>query len=124
MTMTQIIVLALALALVHIWLVPAFYNRSQIKYLMGSRDDGLDLSQGAGRASRASVNFQESLLPFLALCLLSMVNGSEIATLALVWLGLRIVYLPCYLAGINPARSYVWVTSLIVLVMMAYTVAA
>jgi len=121
--MTQIIVLALALALVHIWFVPAFYNRSHLKYLMGSRDEGMPPSQGAGRASRASVNFQESLLPFLALCLLSLLNGTDIATLALVWLGLRAAYLPCYLAGINPVRSYVWVASLIVLIMMAYTVA-
>ena len=86
---------------------------------MGSRDTPLELSQGAARASRASVNFQESLVPFLALCLLAMINGVDVLLLAHVWLGLRVVYLICYIGGINPVRSYVWVLSLIVLIMMA-----
>ena len=119
MTMTQLIVATLALTLVHIWFVPAFFNRVHLKYLMGSRDEGLELSVGAGRASRAATNFQESLVPFLAMCLLAMINGVDLLVLAQVWLGLRVVYLICYVGGINPARSYVLVASLVVLILMA-----
>lgn len=119
MTMTQLIVATLALTLIHIWFVPAFFNRVHLKYLMGSRDEGLELSVGAGRASRAATNFQESLVPFLAMCLLAMINGVDLLVLAQVWLGLRVVYLVCYVGGINPARSYVWAASLVVLILMA-----
>jgi len=119
MTMTQLIIATLALTLIHIWFVPAFFNRVHLKYLMGSRDEGLELSVGAGRASRAATNFQESLVPFLAICLLAMINGVDLLVHAQVWLGLRVVYLVCYVGGINPARSYVWVASLVVLILMA-----
>jgi uncharacterized MAPEG superfamily protein len=119
MTMTQLIIATLALTLIHIWFVPAFFNRVHLKYLMGSRDEGLELSVGAGRASRAATNFQESLVPFLAMCLLSMINGVDLLVHAQVWLGLRVVYLVCYVGGINPARSYVWVASLVVLILRA-----
>jgi len=117
--MTQLIIATLALTLIHIWFVPAFFNRVHLKYLMGSRDEGLELSVGAGRASRAATNFQESLVPFLAMCLLAMSNGVDLLVHAQVWLGLRVVYLVCYVGGINPARSYVWVASLVVLILMA-----
>ena len=119
MTMTQLIIATLALTLIHIWFVPAFFNRVHLKYLMGSRDEGLELSVGAGRASRAATNFQESLVPFLAMCLLAIINGVDLLVHAQVWLGLRVVYLVCYVGGINPARSYVWVASLVVLILMA-----
>jgi uncharacterized MAPEG superfamily protein len=119
MTMTHLIIATLALTLIHIWFVPAFFNRVHLKYLMGSRDEGLELSVGAGRASRAATNFQESLVPFLAMCLLAMINGVDLLVHAQVWLGLRVVYLVCYVGGINPARSYVWVASLVVLILMA-----
>ena len=59
--MTQIIIATLALTLVHIWFVPAFFNRVHLKYLLGSRDEELELSVGAARAGRAATNFQESL---------------------------------------------------------------
>ena len=58
--MTQIIIATLALTLVHIWFVPAFFNRVHLKYLLGSRDEELELSVGAARAGRAATNFQES----------------------------------------------------------------
>ena len=117
--MTQIIIATLALTLVHIWFVPAFFNRVHLKYLLGSRDEGLELRVGAARAGRAATNFQERLVPFLAMCLLAMINGADLLVLAQVWLGLRVVYLVCYVGGINPARSVVWIASLVVLVLMA-----
>ena len=119
MSMTQLIIATLALTLVHIWFVPAFLNRVHLKYLLGSRDEPLELSLAAGRASRAATHFQESLVPFLAMCLLAMINGVDLLMLAQVWLGLRVVYLVCYVGGINPARSVVWIASLVVLVLMA-----
>ena len=119
MIMTQVIIATLALTLVHVWLVPAYFNRAHFKYLVGSRDTPLELSQGAARAARASTNFQESLLPFLALCFLALINGTDLVLLAHVWLGLRVAYLICYVGGINPARSIVWILSLVVLVLMA-----
>jgi uncharacterized MAPEG superfamily protein len=48
-----------------------------------------------------------------------MINGVDLLMLAQVWLGLRVVYLVCYVGGINPARSVVWIASLVVLVLMA-----
>ena len=119
MIMTQVIIATLALTLVHVWLVPAYFNRTHFKYLVGSRDTPLELSQGAARAARASTNFQESLVPFLALCFLALINGTDLVLLAHVWLGLRVAYLICYVGGINPARSIVWILSLVVLVLMA-----
>lgn len=119
MIMTQVIIATLGLTFVHVWLVPAYFNRSHFKYLVGSRDTPLEPSQGAGRAARAATNFQESLVPFLTLCLLALINGSDLILLAHVWLGLRVLYLICYVGGINPARSIVWILSLIVLVLMA-----
>jgi uncharacterized MAPEG superfamily protein len=53
------------------------------------------------------------------MCLLAMINGVDLLMLAQVWLGLRAVYLVCYVGGINPARSVVWIASLVVLVLMA-----
>ncbi len=104
--MTQIIIATLALTLVHIWFVPAFFNRVHLKYLLGSRDEELELSVGAARAGRAATNFQESLVPFLAMCLLAMINGADLLVLAQVWLGLRVVYLVCYVGGDQPRAFF------------------
>jgi uncharacterized MAPEG superfamily protein len=35
------------------------------------------------------------------------------------WIGLRLVYLPLYVAGVAYIRSVVWIAALVVLVMMA-----
>jgi uncharacterized MAPEG superfamily protein len=91
-----------------------------LKYLLGSRDEGLELSVGAARAGRAATNFQESLVPFLAMCLLAMINGADLLVLAHRF---GLVFAWCIWCvtsgGINPARSFVWIASLVVLLLMA-----
>lgn len=117
--MSAIIVSALALALFQFWLLPASTKLNDIAWLMGTRDEPKEPTLMQARIGRAAANLQESLPAFLALCLLSMIRDIDITQLALIWLGLRVVYIPCYIFGINPIRTIVWLASLACLVLMA-----
>lgn len=93
----------------------AAWNRS-------SRDGG-ERPRGvlAGRAERASANFRETYPGFIALCLALALTGDASGwgmAGALLWFAARVVYLPVYLLGLSPWRSFVWVLSLIGLVVM------
>ena len=118
--MSLIIVAALALTLFQLWLLPASFALNNIGYLLSSRDNPPPQSQLQARTARAGANLQESLPAFLALCLLAMVQQVDVSQAALIWLVLRVVYIPCYLLGIIYVRSLVWGGSLGCLVYMAY----
>lgn len=119
--MTSYIVYALLLALVQIWVVPAAFNMKNFPWLGSNRDEPMpnELSVMGGRASRASINLQESLPAFLALALLSMQLSVDITGLAFWWLILRVGHLIAYISGVALVRTLLWLGSLVTLIMMA-----
>ena len=116
--MSTIILLALALALVHIWLLPAALNLNNFNYLISNRAGTVKTSPAYDRVARASTNFQESLPAFLALCLLSMHLNIDIEPIATYWLMLRVAFLASYALGVIYIRTVFWLGSLACLVMM------
>ena len=52
--MTQEILAALALLVVHVWLLPMMLNLSNASWLLGSRDEPVELSVLTQRAKRAA----------------------------------------------------------------------
>ena len=118
--MTTLIIAALALALIQYWLLPASTMMNQMKWLMSTRDEPLELTLVQQRIFRASANLSESLTPFLAMMLLGLHLGVDLSQPATVWLALRAIYIPCYMFGINPVRSLVWMGSIGCLIYMAY----
>ena len=82
-------------------------------------EDTRDTSILQQRVDRAGANLQVGLVPFLALCLLSLQIDVDISATATYWLGLRAIYVPLYMAGTNVVRSVVWVASTACLIYMA-----
>lgn len=117
--MAEMIIAALALALFQYWLLPASTKLKHAAYLMGTRDEPLELSVIQKRIERATNNLKESMVPFLALSLLAMIQNVDLTKVAQIWLILRVLYIPCYLFGINPVRTIVWLASLGCLIYMA-----
>jgi uncharacterized MAPEG superfamily protein len=75
----------------------------------------------AGRAARASKNYQETYPAFIGLLLGLAFIGDASGWGVLggwLWLIARIVYIPLYLAGIPYIRSLVWLVSLLGLLVM------
>ena len=68
--MTIYIIYALLLTITQVWIVPMAFNANNFSWLTSNRDEPINSSVMAGRASRASTNLQESLPAFLALALL------------------------------------------------------
>ncbi|MDO9416517.1 MAPEG family protein [Pararhizobium sp.] len=89
----------------------------------GPRDQGKTPSgKLAGRAARASANFQETYPAFVALALALAIAGDPAGwglAGAWLWLIARLVYIPLYLAGIPYIRSLVWLIALAGLAVMA-----
>ncbi len=89
----------------------------------GPRDEGLEpKGKMAGRAARASGNFQETYPAFVGLLLGVAFAGDDTFRLGLIggwiWLAARIVYIPLYMGGVYYIRSLVWTVSLIGLLIM------
>lgn len=89
----------------------------------GPRDEGAEpKGKLAGRAARASKNFQETYPAFVGLLLGVAFVGDRVSGWGLIggwiWFTARIVYVPLYLAGIPYFRSFVWLISLIGLLAM------
>ena len=117
--MVDIIICSLALAMVQLWLLPMSINLKNMAWLLSSRDEPIDTSILQQRVDRAGANLQVGLVPFLALCLLSMQIDVDISATATYWLVLRVIYVPLYMAGTNVVRSVVWVASTACLIYMA-----
>lgn len=121
--MTEIIIATFVVYLVHL-LLPgqlAFFRKEVSNaYLLGPRDEEVEVSNIVKRARRASANLQESLLIFLPLAIMAGDNGAA-SEAALIWLGLRIAYLVSYLMGVNYVRTIIWFISLFYLYQMAST---
>lgn len=126
--MTNVLLLALALALLQILLLPVFLNfilldkeqyKANVRYLLSNRDELIQTPVPVQRVSRAATNLQETLPLFLALVILGIIAGQDLVALGYSWLALRVAYLLCYSYGIEKIRSLLWIASVIVLAMMA-----
>jgi uncharacterized MAPEG superfamily protein len=118
--MTIMIIGALALTLFQLWILPASLNLKNMVYLISSRDNEAPAqSVLLGRISRAGVNLQESLPAFLTLSLLAMIQQVDLTQLAMIWIGLRVLYLVCYMLNVVYVRTLVWLGSLGCLIYMA-----
>lgn len=118
--MTTVIIAALALTFVQLVLIPSSLSLKHLPFLISSRDE-LPPEQTTlqGRVTRAGLNLRESLPAFLALCLLAMIVNIDLTQVAQIWIGLRIVYLLCYMFNIIYVRTLVWAASIGCLIFMA-----
>ena len=115
--------LSVVLLLVHILLQGNFATKDRgTAWNAGPRDgDNEPQSVMAGRAARASRNYQETYPAFIGLLLAMILTGDSSGFGlfgAAVWLVARIVYIPLYLKGIPYVRSLVWLVSLVGLALM------
>ena len=103
--MTNIVLLALALALIQILVLPALLNlilldkeqyRANTSYLLSNRDKPIQMPILVQRVSRATANLQETLPLFLTLVILGIIAEENLVALGYAWLALRVSYLLCY----------------------------
>ena len=78
---------------------------------VGTRDEPISLKGKAGRLQRALNNHFEGLILFTIACLAVTLSGQSsalTATLAWVYYGARILFIPAYVFGWVPWRSIIW----------------
>lgn len=124
-----LLALSVVLLLVHIGLQGMLATKELgSAWNAGPRDEEREPSGAyAGRATRASRNFQETYPAFIGL-LLGLAFAGDPSGLGLigatVWLAARVVYIPLYLAGIPYIRSLVWLVSIGGLLVMLFALFA
>ena len=116
--MITIILMALALALLQIWIIPMLINIKNIGFQLSNRDEPMNSGSLNARILRASTNLQESLPSFLALAILSIITEVDNSMLAMTWLFLRVLFFFVYAVGIPYIRSVIWIGSIACLVLM------
>ena len=99
-------------------LIDLLTGNTNLTYLLSSRDSSSKPSIYAQRANRASRNLLETLPIFIGITILSLIREVDNSSIALLWLILRIIYVPIYVLGINDLRTGVWAASLICLILM------
>lgn len=85
------------------------------KAALKPRDEKIELTGKPGRIQRAMNNHFEGLLLFaVAVLVLSVSDRSNVLTIAFSWLYLvaRLLYIPAYIFGWVPWRSFIWLTGL------------
>jgi len=92
----------------------------------GPRDEGRKpKGRIAGRAERASKNFQETYPAFVGLAL-ALAIVAPVSPLghagALIWFAARLVYIPLYLGGVAYIRSLAWAVAMLGLLLMCIAV--
>lgn len=117
--MVDVIIYSLILALVTQWLLPMVLNTKNMDWMLSNRDNAVDVSVMCSRAKRAAANFQESYPAFLAIAVISMIQGVDIVSLATYWVIFRALFMVSYVAGITYLRTGLWMGSLVCLIMMA-----
>ena len=115
--------LSVVMLFVHILLQGNFATKERgSAWNAGPRDgDNEPKSVMAGRAARASRNYQETYPAFIGLLLAMILTGDTTGWGLFggtVWLVARIVYIPLYLKGIPYIRSLVWLVSALGLLVM------
>ncbi len=99
----------------------AYRMQSGVKEANSTRDHEPEPNVLTGRATRALRNYQETYPIFIALAVVTVASGhSDSLTRwgAALWFWARVAYLPAYLIGLSPYRSWIWSVSAIGLVLM------
>ena len=127
-TEVTVFLATVALALVHL-VVPVLFTIAQngIMPVLGARDNLSSLENVYGqRMDRANNNFKETLPLALGLLILVELLGRQSGISAMgawLYLGARLVYIPCYLFGIPVARTASWGVSATGLAMITLAIA-
>ena len=99
----------------------AFRFQTGLVTANSTRDSEPEPDLMTGRAMRALRNFQETYPIFIALAVVAVTSGRADALTywgALLWFWARVAYLPAYLMGLSPYRSWIWSVCAIGLVLM------
>ena len=118
-----IVALGCVLAFVHIFAAIGAKTKQYGKqWNMSARDGDMPpLDDVPARLERAQANYLETFPIAVALLLAIVVadrSGTVSAIGSALWLGARIVYLPLYWTGVPKIRTYVFMVSLIGLLML------
>jgi uncharacterized MAPEG superfamily protein len=104
---TELLVLAwgCVLAIVHVFVAVRFKTRQYgTKWNMGARDEALPPPEPiVGRLARAQANFFETFpIAAVAILLVTLTERTDAVTEigAILWLAMRVLYLPVYALGI------------------------
>jgi len=117
---TELTVLAwgCVLALAHVFIAVRFKTRQYgVKWNMGARDEALPPPEPiVGRLARAQANFFETFpVAAAAILIVELADRTNEVTAAgaLLWLAMRVIYLPIYAAGIPKVRTVVFLVSVV-----------
>jgi len=117
---TELTVLAwgCVLALAHVFIAVRFKTRQYgVKWNMGARDEALPPPEPiVGRLARAQANFFETFpVAAAAILIVELADRTTAVTAAgaLLWLAMRVIYLPIYAAGIPKVRTVVFLVSVV-----------
>ena len=89
-----------------------------IDYLFSSRDEEIKTSIYLERSKRAFTNLLETFPIFIILLFLSIIKQVDFTNLGLLWLLLRLIYIPSYILGLKYIRTLVWMTSFVILILI------
>ena len=110
------------LLIVHIFcsvLIGLFTTKDiSIDYLFSSRDKEITYSSYFDRSNRAFKNLLETLPIFIILFFLSVFNQVDNFNLALLWILVRLIYIPVYILGLKYFRTFIWMISFLILILM------
>ena len=120
--MEIIAVLTCLLIIVHIF-CPMFIGLLTTKdlsidYLFSSRDEEIKTSIYLERSKRAFTNLLETFPIFIILLFLSIIKQVDFTNLGLLWLLLRLIYIPSYILGLKYIRTLVWMLSFVILILI------
>jgi uncharacterized MAPEG superfamily protein len=129
--MTQeltVLVWAAVLGLVMVLLPPAVAGatggRRYFNWNAGARDKPFEVNPAADRLRRAFSNFMETFV-FFAVIVIALAFADKSSDLSVrgawLYLGARILYVPCYAFGIKYVRSAIWAAALAGILMCLYT---
>ena len=88
----------------------AYRMQTGVDAANSTRDDEPEPNLLTGRATRALRNFQETYPIFLALCAVAVLSGHAGGLVfwgTALWFWARVAYLPAYLMGLSPYRSWI-----------------
>ena len=98
-------------------------SASFVRFL-GGRDKKLPTNKMSKRSARALKNMQEAIPVFLALGMISLIQGEEVAAAsqrgAAIFFVARVLYIPAYLSGILGLRTTIWLIGWVGLILMAW----
>ena len=125
--MSELVCLELSVVLWFVYVLSSlFAARAEFgdAYLFTPRDEArIPKGLTYGRAERATANYIENLVPFVALDLALIATAHTGGLGATIWIIGRIAYLPLYLTGVVYFRTAAWALSLVGLLMMLARVA-